>query len=331
MWPCEGSGTNSTVSPNNSTNSNVASKSSAVPQDQNQTTPTWADRVRSGIARGGGGGGGSSSACVGNSPLGSSRPSPSSNVGTNKPQAAHSANGEIKRERKSSSSDRVNCNASAVASGGVDHELQTGSHRQSEKQEQNTSQEEREERGEKEGDGEGGGWETVSNSRNQSRINSATTVCRHDGGATTQSILARNLDSSNDDEEHMNEDTCKDGQPSLSSSSSEASPQHDEVTCELSASPPSQVDFLTSRSDDLSLANTDDSDSDQGLSIEDIASGAAGAQLLSDDDGEEEEEKKGEEQGVEPKDKSAELGGMSTLSQGLSQASDKVHVDCVIL
>ena len=324
MWPCEGSSNNSTASPNNSTNSNVASKSSAVPQDHNQTTPTWADRVRSGIARGGGAG-----ACVGNSPLGSSRPSPSGNGGTNKQQAAHSANGEVKSERKSSSSDRANFNASAVASGGVDHILQTDSHHQSEKQEQDTSQgERREERGEKEeegdGDGEGGGWETVNNSRNQSRINSATTVYRHDGGAAMQSISAGNLDcSSSNDEEHVNEDTSKDGQPSSSSSSpsSEFSPQRDEVTCELSASPPSQVDFLTSRSDDLSLANTDDSDSDQGLSIEDIASGAAGTQLLLEDD---EEEEEGEEQGVEPKDKSANLGGTSTLSQGLSQASDKV-------
>ena len=327
MWPCEGIGNNSTASPNNSTNSNIASKSSGsgVLQDQNQTTPTWADRVRSGIARGGGAG-----ACVGNSPLGSSRPSPSSNGGTNKPQAVHSANGEVKSERKSSSSDRANFNASAVASGGVDHVLQTDSH-QLEKQEQDTSQGERsEERGEKgeDGDGEGGGWETVNNSRNQSRINSATTVYRHDRGGTTQSISAGNIDcSSSNDEEHANEETSKDGQPSSSSSSpsSESSPQRNEVTCELSASPPSQVDFLTSRSDDLSLANTDDSDSDQGLSIEDIASGVAGTQLLLDDDEEEEEEEgEGEEQGVEPKDKSADLGGTSTLSQGLSQASDKV-------
>jgi hypothetical protein len=80
---------------------------------------------------------------------------------------------------------------------------------------------------------------------------------------------------------------------------------------------------LTSRSDDLSIANTDDSD--QGLSIEDLASGPA-AQLLLDDD-EEEEEESGEEQGVEPKDKSAaDLGGTSALSQGLSQASDKVDM-----
>ena len=314
MWPCEGSGNNSAASPNNSMNPNVASKSSssAVSQDQNQTTPTWADRVRSGITRGGGAG-----ACVGNSSLGSSRPSPSSNGGANKQQAAHSANGEVKSERKSSSSDRANFNASAVASGGVDHVLQTDNH-QLEKQEQDTSQGER-------GEEEGGGWETVNNSRNQSRINSATTICRHDRGGTTQSISAGNIDcSSSNDEEHANEETSKDGQPSSSSSSpsSESSPQRDEVTCELSASPPSQVDFLTSRSDDLSLANTDDSDSDQGLSIEDITSGVAGTQLLLDDDEEEEEE--GEEQGVEPKDKSADLGGTSTLSQGLSQASDKV-------
>ena len=82
MWPCEGNG--SSASPGS--NSNIVSNS-AVPQDQ--TTPTWADHVRGGVARGG----------VRNSPLGSSRPSPSGNSGTNKPQVAASANGTV-RERE---------------------------------------------------------------------------------------------------------------------------------------------------------------------------------------------------------------------------------------
>ena len=286
MWPCEGNG--SSASP--------GSNSNAISFSQDQTTPTWADRVRGGVARGGSG--------VGCSPLSSSRPSPSADGGTNKPQVVPTANGGV-REKEGSSSDRTN---DSEAASGVDHVLQTNI--EPEKREQDSTGSTQELKGEEKGEegGEGDGWETVNNSRNQSRNNSATTV-RHEGA--TQSIAVRNLDSSND-EERVNEDTCKDNQPS--SLSSEASPQH-EVTCESSASPPSQVD-LTSRSGDLSLANTDDSD--QGLSIEDLASGAA-TQLVLDDDGEEE---KGEE-GF--KDKSTDLGGTSTLSQGLSQASDKVH------
>ena len=46
-----------------------------------------------------------------------------------------------------------------------------------------------------EGEGEeGGGWETVNNSRNQSRNNSATTNVRREGGATQSVISAGNLD-----------------------------------------------------------------------------------------------------------------------------------------
>ena len=282
MWPCEGNG--SSASP--------GSNSNAISFSQDQTMPTWADRVRGGVARGGSG--------VVCSPLSSTRPSPSANGGTNKPQVAPSANGGA-REKEDSSSDRTN---DSEAASGVDHVLQTD--REPEKREQDNTGSTQKLKGEekREEGGEEDGWETVSNSRNQSRNNSATTVRRE---GATQSVAVRNLDSSND-EERVNEDTHKDGQPS--SSSSEASPRHDES----SASPPSQVD-LTSHSDDLSLVNTDDSD--HGLSIEDLASGAA-AQLVLDDDGEEE---KGEE-GF--KDKSTDLGGTSTLSQGLSQASDKV-------
>ena len=294
MWPCEGN--DSSASP--CSNSNAVGNNSGLSQDL--TTPTWADRVRGGVARGG----------VGCSPLGSSRPNPSANGngGTNKPQSAP-ANGV--KEKKDSSSDRP---SNSDATRGVGHNmLQTV--RGFEKREQGSTggrQElKKEEKGEEE-EGEEGGWETVNNSRNQSRNNSATTVRRE---GATQSVKARGLDSSND-EDHVSEDASKDNQPS--SSSSEASPHH-EVTCELSASPPSQVD-LTSRSEDLSLANTDDSD--QGLSIEDLASGAA-AQLLLDNDREEE---KGEEYEVELKDIPTDVSGTNTLSQGLSQASDKVRM-----
>lgn len=306
VWPCDGNNGNS-ASPGSNSNV-VVSNSSVVLRDQ--TTPTWADRVRGGVARGAG---------VGNSPLGSLRPSPSGNGGINKPQIAAPANGGV-RERKGSSSDRSN--VSEAVTSRVDHVLQTDT-QSLEKREQDGSQELKgEERGEdEEGEGGGGRWETVNNSRNQSRNNSATAV-RREGAATQPStrVSAGNLESSND-EECVKEDTRKAGQPS-SSSSSEASPQRDVTS---SASPPSQVDFLTSRSDDLSLANTDDSE--QGLSLEDLASGGAAAQLLLDDDGEgeeEAEEEKWEEQGAELKDKSADLGGASMLSQGLSQASDKV-------
>lgn len=299
MWPCEGNG--SSASPGS--NSNIVSNSSAVPQDQ--TTPTWADRVRGGVARG----------SVGNSPLGSSRPSPSGNGETNKPQFAASANGTV-RERNSSSLDRPNDSEAVTCASGVDHVLQTDS-QSLEKREQDSLCELKVEGRGGEGEGEeGGGWETVNNSRNQSRNNSATTNVRREGGATQSVISAGNLDSSND-EEHVNEDTCKDDHP-LSSSPSETSPQHEATHEESSASPPSQADFLTSRSDDLSLTNTDDSE--QGLSIEDLASGAA-AKLLLANDGEEEEEEKG----MELRDKSTDLGGACTLSQGLSQASDKVR------
>ena len=296
VWPTDGNG----ASPSPSSNSNVNTISgSGLSQDQ--TTPTWADRVRGRVARGVG--------VAGCSTLGSLRPSPTcGNGGASKLQGAPPTNGVVhvldtQRKRISSNSDGLH---DSGATAEVDHILQTDC--QPEKKEQDNIDSTQKPKREEEGEGDGDGWETVNNSRNQSRNNSATTVRPE---RSTQSASVISLGSSSSDGGRGSGDACKDNQPS---SSSEASPCH-EATCESSASPPSQVDLSTSQSDELSLVNAD---SDQGLSIEDLASGAT--QLLLDDG-----EEKGEKQGAELEDKSTELPhGTSTLSQGLSQASDKV-------
>ena len=283
MWPTNGNGT---ASPSSGLNPNP----STIGSCQDQNTPTWADRVRGGVTR---------------NVVGHSRSIPRCGNGgsNNKLPIAPPTNGVVhvldtQKEKKSSSTDGLH---DSDATAGVDHMLQTDC--QSEKKEQDKIDScVKELKGEEE---EGGKWETVNNSRNQSRNNSATTV-RPEGA--TQSKAIRNLgSSSSSDGDHVSGgDACKDSQLS---SSSESSPCHNES----SASPPSQVD-LTSQSDDLSLVNTD---SDQRLSIEDLASGAA--QLLLDD----REEEKGDGQGAGFEDESTELPhGTSTLSQGLSQPSD---------
>lgn len=279
VWPRDGGG--SRASPR--TNSNPIS-GTVVPQDQ--TTPTWADRVRGGIARG--------------IPSGSSRPNPSGNGGTTKPSQVAPFTSEVVREKKSSSLD----DSDIV---GVDHALQSDCVFENKERDGTESKQalEGEDKGEEQS---GCEWETVTNSRNQSRNNSASAPCPEASAVTDNSA------SSSGNEEYMvNGGVCKDKPPL--SSSGEDSPCHD-VTFDSSSSPRSQVD-VTSHSDDLSsLPNADAID--HGLDIEDLARGGA-VQLLVDDEGEQESE-------VELSNKSVEVVGTSTLSQGLSQTSDKVHV-----